>query len=122
MDRFSIMAIAPTVFPILLAVTFGMPRLLYRGSVRQIMRSNLAFAQPITVTVSAAGGQIVGAVGEATVNWAQFPYHAETEREFALFASHRLGGAVQMLPRRGLGLADSAPLRTLLAAHSRELG
>lgn len=121
-DRFAPWAVAPIVFPIVIWVMYGKPRLFYRRCARQIMASNPAFSQPVTVSVTEAGVRVETAVGESTVGWRLFPFHAETDRAFVLLASNRLGGAVQPLPKRGLGDSDAAPMRALLAAHSQRLG
>jgi hypothetical protein len=98
------------------------PRLLYRPAVSQLLRANPTLSQPMTAAVSPAGIKTTTAGAELAVSWGQYPYHAETERVFALFASDRLGGAVLVLPKRGLNGVDPQPLRALLAAHSRRLG
>ena len=75
----------------------------------------------MVTTVSSAGLHTSAAAGESTSRWIQYPFHAETERMFVLFASDRMGGAILVLPKRGLGEADAAPLRALLESHSRRL-
>jgi hypothetical protein len=113
-------ALAITVPPVALAVLLAMPRRLYGRAVGQLMRANPAVSQPMTAIVSPAGIRTTTAIGETVASWAQYPYHAETDRVFALFASDRLGGAVLVLPKRAV--PDSEPLRALLGSCSRRLG
>jgi hypothetical protein len=94
---------------------------IYRLQVRQIMRGNPALSQPMHVMVTESGVHFSSATGQSTTSWAQYPLHVETDRSFALLASQRRGGAVLVLPKRGLDAAGSATLRSLLAAHSRRL-
>lgn len=97
-------------------------RLTHRWTARQMVRGNPALAHPIRTTVGATGLHVVGAAGETTVGWAQYPFHVETADSFALLASERLGAVVLPLPKRGLAGADPELLRALLAAHTRRLG
>jgi hypothetical protein len=120
--RVSVIAIGVPAAPITAAIMFANPRLLYRYAVRQLMRGNPAFSLPTTVTVSPAGVSTASAVIQTAVNWTQYPYYAETERAFFLFASDRLGGAVQIMPKRGLHHGGPDSLRTLIASHSQRLG
>lgn len=96
-------------------------RMIQRASVRRMVRDNPAFCQPMVSTVSPAGLHVISGSGESTVRWTQYPLHVETERAFVLFASERPGGAMHVLPKRGLVEADPASLRALLASHSRRL-
>lgn len=107
---------------VLLAVLLRMPRLLYRTSVRRIVSANPAFSQPIEAILSPAGLRLVSTTSDSTIAWSHFPCHAEGRRVFALFGSDRLGGAVHVLPKRGLSDGDVDQLRALLAGHSRRLG
>lgn len=117
-----VVALVALVVPVAFAVLLAMPHRLYRRAVGQLMRANPMVSQPMTVTLSPAGIRTTGGIGETAVGWAHYPYHAETERVFALFASDRLGGAVLVLPKRGLPTADPEPLRALLESCSRRLG
>jgi hypothetical protein len=101
---------------------FGGPPLATRLMVRQIMRGNPALSQPIQGTVSDSGLRLRNTTGETTTDWSQYPLHIETDRSFVLLASQRRGAAVLVLPKRGLVEPDPAPLRALLAAHTRRLG
>jgi hypothetical protein len=114
--------VAVPILLIIVPLVYANPRLLYRTTVRRLMRSNPTLSLPMTVTVSQAGVSTASAVGETSSHWTQYPYHTETERSFFLFASDRLGGVVQILPKRGLSIVDPEPLRSLLAAHSQRLG
>jgi hypothetical protein len=94
---------------------------IYRLPVRQIMRGNPALSQPTQVTVTESGVQLSNAAGNSTTSWVQYPLHIETHRSFVLLASAQRGGAVLVLPKRGLDEPGSARLRWLLAVHSRRL-
>ncbi|WP_328421557.1 hypothetical protein OG470_05950 [Micromonospora sp. NBC_00389] len=108
-------------FSLLLRRLFGGSRWIYRLHVRQIMRGNPALSQPMQATVTDTGVHLSSAAGQSTTSWAPYPLHVETDRSFVLLASERRGGAVLVLPKRGLGATGLAPLRSLLAAHSRRL-
>jgi hypothetical protein len=108
-------------FSLLLRRLFGGSRWIYRLQVRQIMRGNPALSQPMQATVADTGVHVSSAAGQSTTSWAQYPLHVETDRSFVLLASARRGGAVLVLPKRGLDVAGLAPLRSLLSANSRRL-
>jgi hypothetical protein len=99
---------------LLLRQLLGVPRWIYRLPVRNIMRGNPALSQPMQATVT-------DTAGESTTGWPQYPVHVETDQSFVLLASQRRGAAVLVLPKRGLAGSDPAPLRALLATHSRRL-
>ncbi|MGH8827461.1 MAG: YcxB family protein [Jiangellaceae bacterium] len=92
---------------------------IYRWQVRLIVRGNPWLFQPIRATVTEAGVHVSNATGESRSGWAQFPLYAETDRSFVLLASARRGAVALVLPKRGLVESDAAPLRALLATHSR---
>jgi hypothetical protein len=96
---------------------------IYRRAARQIMRGNPALSQPMQATVAESGVHLNSAAGNSTASWgwAQYPLHVETDRSFVLLASERRGGAVLVLPKRGLDESGSARLRWLLATHSLRL-
>ncbi|MEU5791447.1 YcxB family protein [Micromonospora purpureochromogenes] len=108
-------------FSLLLRRLFGGSRWIYRLQVRQIMRGNPALSQPMQATVTDTGVHLSSAAGQSTTSWAQHQLHVETDRSFVLLASERRGGAVLVLPKRGLDAAGLAPLRSLLSAHSRRI-
>ncbi|SCE72736.1 hypothetical protein GA0074696_0481 [Micromonospora purpureochromogenes] len=108
-------------FSLLLRRLFGGSSWIYRLQVRQIMRGNPALSQPMEATVTDTGVHLSSAAGQSTTSWAAYPLHVETDRSFVLLASERRGGAVLVLPKRGLDATGLAPLRSLLAAHSRRL-
>ncbi|MFI7661476.1 YcxB family protein [Micromonospora parva] len=120
---FVFVVVVPVVvgFSLLLRRLFGGSRWIYRLHVRQIMRGNPALSQPMQATVTDTGVHLSSAAGQSTTSWAQHPLHVETDRSFVLLASERRGGAVLVLPKRGLDAAGLAPLRSLLSAHSRRL-
>jgi hypothetical protein len=92
---------------------------IYRLPVRQVMRGNPALSQPMHATVADSGLHVSNAEGNTTTSWSQYPVHLETDRSFVLLASERRGGAVLVLPKRGLDESSLARLRWLLAVHSR---
>jgi hypothetical protein len=85
------------------------------------MRGNPALSQPIQATVTDAGVNVSNGQSMTNWGWPQYPVHTETDQSFVLLASDRRGGAVLVLPKRGLAAADLASLRALLSAHSRRL-
>lgn len=97
------------------------PSVFYRLPVRQMMRGNPEFFQPMQVTLTSAGLHLTNASGESAIAWARHPFHIETDQLFVLLASRNRGAAVLVLPKRGLGSADVEPLRALLAAHTQRL-
>jgi hypothetical protein len=117
---FVVVVLAAAGFSVLLS-RFSNGSWIYRLSVRQIIRGNPGLSQPMQATLTEGGIHVRSATGQSTTLWAQYPLHVETDRSFVLLASERRGGSMLVLPKRGLDAADPAPLRSLLAAHSRRL-
>jgi hypothetical protein len=116
---FAVVAFVAVGLSVLLRRLLGVPRLIYRLPVRQMMRGNPGLSQPMRVTVTETGVRLTSAAGQSTTGWAQYPLHVETDQSFVLLASARRGAAVLVLPKRGLAGSDPAPLRALIASHSR---
>ncbi|HEY0697696.1 MAG TPA: YcxB family protein [Micromonospora sp.] len=92
----------------------------YRWQARLVLRGNPWMSQPMRTIVTDQGIRLNNATGTSTHAWSQYPLYVETERSFVLLASKGLGAMFFVLPKRGLVNADPAPLRALLAAHSRQ--
>ncbi|MGI5152597.1 YcxB family protein [Plantactinospora sp. CA-294935] len=124
----AVLALLVVLMPIMTGLDFLLrrflrdPRLIYRLNVRLLIRANPALTQPMTATVDEGGVRVQNVSGEMQSGWSMHPLHVETDRSFVLLASRGRGAAVLVLPKRGLAGADPAPLRALLAAHSRRLG
>ncbi|GAB3974880.1 hypothetical protein V1634_18650 [Plantactinospora veratri] len=123
----AVLALLVVLMPIMVGVDLLLlrflrnPRLIYRLNVGLLVRANPALTKPMTAVVDEVGVRVHNVGGEMRSGWTMHPLHVETERSFVLLASRRRGAAVLVLPKRGLGEADPAPLRALLAAHSSRL-